>query len=96
MNPTMTEQQIDKLARRRAGMRMGWLVHATVYVCINLLLATLAAASGRHWAVFPALGWGVGLAVHGLVVLLAMPGSGLRERLVRQERQRLMAQRDAW
>jgi len=93
---TLSLEQIDRLATRRANMRMGWLIHATVYVCVNLLLVALSLSAGRHWAVFPLAGWGIGLAVHGLVVLLAMPGSGLRERLVQQERQRLMGQRDAW
>lgn len=80
---------LDRLARRRAGMRMGWLIHATVFVAVNLLLAALSFSSGRHWAVYPFFGWGLGLAIHGAVVLLAMPGGSLMERLVRQERDRL-------
>jgi hypothetical protein len=34
------------------------------------LLALLSAMSDRHWAVFPAFGWGIGLAIHGVVVFL--------------------------
>ena len=42
--------------------------------------------NGRSWAIYPALGWGLGLLIHGLVVFIALPGGGLRERLVAQER----------
>jgi hypothetical protein len=42
--------------------------------------------------VFPALGWGLGLAVHGAVVFVLAGGSGLHERMVRAERDRLAAE----
>jgi len=86
---------LEALARRRAGMRMGWMIHATVFVAVNLLLGLLSLLSGRYWAVFPFFGWGIGLAIHGAVVLLALPGGGLMERMVKRERERL-AQRDPW
>lgn len=89
-------QDLERLARKRAGMRLGWLIHATVFVAVNALLAVLSLASGRAWAIYPFLGWGLGLAIHGAVVLLAMPGGGLMERLVERERRNLRASRDAW
>ena len=73
---------------------MGWIIHAMVYVAVNLLLVTLAALSGRNWAMFPALGWGLGLAIHGFVVFVVNGGGGLHERLLQHERQQL--QRDPW
>lgn len=91
-----TDAHLERLARKRAGARMGWYIHAMVYVVVNLLLIGLSASSGRNWAIFPALGWGLGLAIHGLVVFLATGGGGLHERLVQQERKRLSTQRDAW
>ena len=91
-----TDARIERMARKRAGAKMGWYIHATVYVAVNLMLVMLAASSGRNWAVFPALGWGLGLAIHGLVVFIVTGGAGLHERLVQQERQRLVARRDAW
>lgn len=90
------DRNLDRLARRRAGAKMGWYLHAGVYVAVNLLLALLSAMSDRHWAVYPALGWGIGLAVHGVVVFLVTGGGGLHERLVRKERSRLSAQRAPW
>ena len=61
---TLTAAEIDRLAHKRAGAHMGLLVHATVYVLVNLLLWGIALASGRHWAIFPTLGWSLGLAIH--------------------------------
>lgn len=92
----LPDPQLERLARKRAGMRLGWLIHAGVFVAVNLLLAALSSLGGRAWAIYPFLGWGLGLAIHGAVVLAAMPGGGLMERLVRQERRRLAAQRDPW
>jgi hypothetical protein len=90
------DRQLERLARKRAGAKMGWYIHATVYIAVNLLLAMLSAMSGRDWAVYPAVGWGIGLAVHALVVFLVTGGAGLHERLVQQERNRLVLQRDPW
>jgi hypothetical protein len=92
----MHDTQIEQLARKRAGAKMGWYIHATVYIAVNLLLAGLSMASGRHWAVFPAFGWGIGLAVHGFVVYMLAGGAGLHEKLVQRERDRLTLQRDPW
>ena len=90
------EQEVERLARRRAGAKMGLFIHATVYILVNLLLAGLSATSGRHWAVFPAFGWGIGLAVHAFIVFFATDGGGLHARMVQAERNRLQLQRDPW
>lgn len=89
---TTNTTDLERLARRRAGAKLGWYIHAFVFIAVNLLLAALSAMSGRHWAVFPFFGWGLGLAIHGFVVF-AVAG-GLMERLVAHERQQL--QRDPW
>ena len=97
MNATaLQDPALEKLATKRARAKLGWYIHASVYVAVNLLLAALATMSGRHWAVFPAVGWGIGLAMHGAVVFLLTGGAGLHERLVQRERSRLTSQRDPW
>ncbi len=93
---TVQERDLDRLARRRAGARMGWYAHAFVYLVVNLVLAALSLGTGRHWAIFPALGWGLGLLLHGLGVWLTLGGGGLQQRLIDQERARLASQRDPW
>ena len=88
----MHHDEIERQARRRAGAKMGLYIHATVYVLVNLMLAALSAAGGKHWAVFPLLGWGLGLAIHAAVVL--MRTGGAFEQMVQRERAAL--QRDPW
>jgi hypothetical protein len=89
------DTDLEQLAHKRASAKMGWYIHASIYVVVNLVLAALSAMSGRHWAVYPALGWGLGLAIHGIVVFLRIGGAGLHERMVQRERRRL-AQSDSW
>ena len=80
---------LDRLAQRRAHAKLGWYAHAAVYVCVNLGLILLSASQGRHWAMFPLLGWGLGLLIHGLKVWLLAPGGDLMHRLVARERAQL-------
>lgn len=83
------ESRIEELALRRARAKLGWFSHAAVYVVVNLGLVALSLANGRHWAVFPLLGWGLGLLFHGLAVWAFQPGGGLMTRMVERERARI-------
>ena len=87
---------LEHRARRAASAKLGWYIHALVYACVNVGLVTLSVISDKNWAVFPALGWGLGLVVHGAVVFLLTDGAGLHERLVQHERDRLTLNSDPW
>jgi hypothetical protein len=89
--PRLSPDDIDRLARRRAGAKLGWYIHAAVYVLVNLSIFGMShyAFGSRPWSVFPVLGWGLGLALHGISVFVLGQGSGLREYLVRKEREKL-------
>lgn len=65
-------------ARRRVREIRAFYVHATAFVAINALLhvINLVAASGAYWAFWPLLGWGIGLAAHGLVTYRWTPFLG--------------------
>lgn len=89
-----TQDDIERIARKRAGAKMGFIVHATIYVLVNLMLLAMSLSMGRGWAVFPLLGWGFGLAVHGVVVFFLTGNGSLHQKLV--ERERLNLQRDPW
>jgi len=88
-----TLQRLDRLAAKRANMKIGFYGHAAVYVAVNLGLVLLSASQGKEWAIYPALGWGLGLLLHGAATWLALPGGGLRERLVARERRILESRR---
>ncbi len=94
------DNRADRLARKRVSRKLGWYIHAFVFVTVNLGLAALAEFSGRHGVAFPSLGWGLGLLIHGLVAFVFMPGNAWRERMVQRERAHLTTllrtQRDPW
>ncbi len=96
MPTTLSIDAIDNLARKRAAAKLGWLIHASVYTIVNSFLILVALYHGKAWAVFPLLGWGLGLAIHGAAVWFASVGSALHEWLLEHERSRLLAQRDPW
>ena len=95
MNQPLTPDEIDRLARKRAGAKLGWYVHACVYVLVNLVIFAMSryAFGERPWSVIPLLGWGLGLGLHGISVFMLGSGSGLRERMVQRERERLQRER---
>jgi hypothetical protein len=85
-----TETQLLRRARRRVGMKVGFFIHAFVFTLVNTgLFALNSAIGGYRWSHFPLWGWGLGLAIHGAVVLLALSGDGIRERMVAGETDRL-------
>ncbi len=96
MPQALSPEEIDRLARKRAGAKLGWYVHACVFLLVNLFLFAISryGFGHRNWSIFPVFGWGIGLVLHGISVFVLGGGSGLRERLVEQERERLLREQD--
>jgi len=96
MRRQLSPEEIEHLARRRAGAKMGWYIHASVYVLVNLALFAMSdfGFGHRQWQRFPLFGWGVGLAMHGISVFVLGRGSAFRERMVDRERERLQREQD--
>lgn len=94
MTPAPTDEQIARRAKHRVDMKIGFYTHALVYVLVNLGLFGLNLyQGGPRWHAFPMLGWGLGLAIHGIVTWLGLRGDGLRERMLAQEIERLKGRR---
>jgi len=92
MNDPTTAGHDDLLrrARRRVGIRIAFMTHALVFVLVNLGLAAFNLyQGGPRWHLGALFGWGLGLAIHGLVTFAALRGEGLRERMVTREIDRL-------
>lgn len=96
MFPPRSPEAIERLAHKRATAKLGWYVHAFFFVLVNLLLLALShhGFGSRPWSFFPFLGWGLGLALHGVSVFVLGSGNGLREHLVQKERERLQRGHD--
>lgn len=94
--PPLTPEELDRVARKRAGSKLGWYFHATVFVIVNIFVFSMSkyGFGDRSWSIKPFLGWGLGLALHGVSVWVLGAGSGLRERMVQKERERLRREQD--
>lgn len=91
MQAPYSPEDIERLARKRAGAKLGWYIHATVFVLVNLMMFSMSEHGWgtRSWSIKPLLGWGLGLVLHGVSVFMLGAGGGLRERMVARERERL-------
>ncbi len=90
MNTLPTADDLHARARRRVGIKLGFYTHALVFVLVNLGLFVLGSVQGgSRWSHFPLWGWGLGLAIHGVVTFINLQGQGVRERMLRSEIERL-------
>ena len=92
----LSAEEMERLAHKRAGAKLGWYFHLAVYILVNSFMFALTyfGLRSRPWSMYPVLGWGLGLALHGVSVFLLGQGGGFREKLVQQERERLQRQQN--
>ena len=81
--------ELRRLAIRRADMKLAFRSHLMAYVIVNagLVMINLITSDDYFWAIWPMLGWGIGLAAHGVTVY--MDGEGMRDRMIEQELEKL-------
>lgn len=90
MTTPLNPDTIERLARQRAGRKMGYYIHALVFAAFNTGPAVLALANGRLWLMGTFFGWGLGLLIHGTAVFVLPDGRDWRERPVQREREHLL------
>ena len=68
----MTQADAYTKARQRAEAKYGFFVHAAVYAAVMALLVVinLVTSPGTVWFIWPLLGWGFAVALHGMRVYL--------------------------
>lgn len=87
---TESDDALLRRAHQRARARMGFRIHLLWFLAVNAVLAAIALSRGQFWFVWPLLGWGMGLAAHGLRLAWST-GNGY-QRMVDQELARLREQ----
>ncbi|WP_257985384.1 2TM domain-containing protein [Bacillus sp. V5-8f] len=67
------EQEEYQAAKKRVMLLKSFIVHAFVYVMVNIFLFTIDMLddSSNFWFFRPLLGWGIGLTAHGLTLLFS-------------------------
>lgn len=83
---------IEARAHRRVRRKLGFYIHAFVFVLVNVVLYAGHELNGGRGPVL-LWGWGVGLLIHGLVTFASLRGDGLRERMLRREIERMKRER---
>ena len=96
LSASSDQADLERLARKRVRAKMRWFIHGFIFVTVNCLLVALSLSAGRHWFVWPLLGWGLGLVLHGATVWPPAAGGELYSRILEKERRTLRQQRNAW
>lgn len=65
-------------AKKRVDEIKGFYGNLTSYILVNiaLLIINLATSPGYLWFFWPLLGWGIGVAIHGMIVFNYLPFLG--------------------
>jgi hypothetical protein len=75
------DMTFEKVRRRIEKNKQGFAIHLLAYVCINIPLIFLnMITTWFPWAMFPLLGWGIGLGSHFLVKVY-WPNKDIREKI---------------
>ena len=91
----MTDTDTYARARRRAEAKYFFFVHAAVYaaVMVLLVLINLITLPGSIWFVWPLIGWGFAVALHGVQVYLLADRSVVLDALTDRELRHLADQK---
>lgn len=86
----MENQDAYQRAKKRVEAKIGFYVHAAVYVSVNILLTIINLTTSPQylWFQWPLVGWGVGLFFHGLGVFVFSGRSPLKEKMIQKEMER--------
>ena len=87
----MDEQQKYKIARRRVEAKIGFYIHAGVFLLVNALLIAInmTKTPGELWFIYPLAGWGIGLLLHFVLVFSEVSSGDWKKRLIEKEVERL-------
>ncbi|MGO9411279.1 MAG: 2TM domain-containing protein [Spirochaetia bacterium] len=79
-----------KLARKIAERKVGFIRHAAIYLLVIAGLAIInnVTYGGYQWWLWPALGWGIGVASHFLLAFLYQSGA-LVDRVAKRELEKM-------
>ena len=86
----MADTETYKRARRRAKAKYRFFVHAVVYFAVMLLLVVInvVTSPGVMWVIWPLMGWGLAVALHGGSVFLLGDGTQIIDDMTERELQR--------
>jgi hypothetical protein len=83
-----SDEELMRVARKRAAEKVGFYIHFIVYIVVNLFLVAVwrFTGDGFPWFAFVLGFWGIGLVAHGASVFL---GGGMTNWITEREYQKL-------
>ncbi|MBO6552507.1 MAG: 2TM domain-containing protein [Roseitalea sp.] len=83
----MTQTEEYQQARRRAEAKYGFFKHAGVYAAVMALLVVINMVTSPQafWFIWPLVGWGLAVALHGVRVYLLADKNTVLDALTEQE-----------
>lgn len=60
------DRELYKMAKKRVLAKKGFKIHLATYILVSILLVIISLYSKSYWFIFPVLGWGIGIAAHGI------------------------------
>jgi len=89
-NGKMSHKDEKKALRRAKAIvwsKFSFYIHLVIYVLVNILLASINLMTSPDflWFIFPVLGWGLGLAIHGIVAFAVSDLIGARSSMLEKE-----------
>ena len=86
----MERDKVYERVRVKVEKLFGFYTQLAVYLCVNGVLFTiiLMTSPGYLWAIWPLMGWGIGLFFHAFGVY----GSGYKERMIEKMVEKEMGQ----
>ncbi len=85
----MDKDETYQNARKRVEAKIGFYVHLTVYIGVNILLIIInLLTSPRYlWFIWPLIGWGIGVLFHGMgtFVFSGARFRGIKDRMIEKE-----------
>ena len=76
-------------AKKRVEAKIGFYIHLTVYIAVNVLLIVINFLTSREylWFKWPLFGWGIGLFFHAMSVFVFSGRrlTHIKERMIEEE-----------
>lgn len=70
MNSMISDEELRSRARKNAEARVGFYIHFSAYIMVNLFLVALWWLTRSFtifpWFIFPLFGWGIGVVAHAI------------------------------
>jgi hypothetical protein len=83
----MDDQKLYKNAKLKAESKIRFYIHFAVFLGVNLILVIINLKTGtdRLWFLYPFVGWGIAVFLHGLKVLGVFDFSAAKKQLIEKE-----------